>query len=295
MSSLSESEESRKWPLSILRFHPDHCYVLNYDGRILQASESVFSFSGAGERANLIGKIFHPLISSESLLAKEKMLDQVRGGNASEDIELKLFSLSGDPRTFLFSAMPVNRGGSASLILAVGKDISSHKQRESQLALAANQDALTGLFNRRYLGAAITQERLRGERYGHPFALAMLDIDDFKSINDALGHAAGDEVLRAIGRAIHSAVREIDIICRYGGDEFIVLFPETDGEVSEVAKRIKELIDGATEIARMAGRPISVSVGHAQWTLESPLTDDEILQQADTAMYECKKSGRPLT
>src|SRR5258707_6094964 len=105
-----------------------------------------------------------------------------------------------------------------------------------QLELLATQDSLTNVLNARAFSHELAQELSRNRRYGRPLALIYLDLDDFKSVNDAHGHATGDAVLRLVADAMRGAVRQADVVGRLGGDEFGVLMPETDGDVAHAAR-----------------------------------------------------------
>lgn len=110
---------------------------------------------------------------------------------------------------------------------------------ERRLREQAIRDPLTGLYNRRYLEQVMEKETERARRYGHPLAFLMIDIDRFKEINDRFGHRVGDEVLRAVASLLKGDLRKADIAVRYGGDEFLVVLPEIDGEAEAVARRLK--------------------------------------------------------
>jgi diguanylate cyclase len=132
-------------------------------------------------------------------------------------------------------------------------------RRNRDLAAAAWTDPLTGLLNRRGLTDAMTREEARANRYGASVAVALLDVDGLKAINDRRGHLAGDAVLRAVGSALRDAARASDVIARFGGDEFIALLPDADLEGAQAfltraraATRIVSLPDGQTVPVRLA-------------------------------------------
>jgi diguanylate cyclase (GGDEF)-like protein len=154
---------------------------------------------------------------------------------------------------------------------------------------AAFTDHLTGLANRRRFERQLEREVARTERYGHPFCLLLVDLDNLKQVNDSAGHDAGDEALRRVGGAIQSGTRGIDTGARIGGDEFAVILPETPFERGlEVAERLRTAV-AAMELEG-AGR-LSVSLGLAE--LPGSARDRAALREAaDAALYEAKRAGR---
>lgn len=154
-------------------------------------------------------------------------------------------------------------------------------------------DTLTGLFNRRHFLAALDQELERTERTQIATALMMIDLDHFKSINDTWGHQAGDEVLRQTARIIRDSTRRLDIQCRYGGEEFVVILPSTERRLAvQVAERLRENIEFTR--VQAAGRDIQVtaSIGIAFHSAENPCDAQRLISLADECLYEAKHSGR---
>lgn len=157
-----------------------------------------------------------------------------------------------------------------------------------QLAIT---DPLTDLFNRRRFEAALENEFKRTMRYGSPNSCLMIDIDFFKKVNDEYGHHAGDVVLKETAQVIKGCLREIDIVARWGGEEFIVLLPETKkGEALGVASRILEVISGHS-FAQIT-QQITVSIGLAGVPDPSIVTAENLIHASDLAMYEAKSKGR---
>ena len=165
-----------------------------------------------------------------------------------------------------------------------------HAMRD--LHAQAITDALTGLYNRRYLYELLPRELLRAKRKGTPVSIIMLDIDYFKNVNDTLGHEAGDYVLREFGALIKKNIRDIDIACRYGGEEFCLVLPEAP---LDIAQRKAEEIRIALEQRDLnyRGKPITItaSLGVAVYPDHGTETDI-LLRAADEALYEAKGSGR---
>jgi len=166
--------------------------------------------------------------------------------------------------------------------------LSQLRRTQSQLQLLATHDPLTTALNARAFASQLAQELGRNRRYGRPLALVYLDLDDFKKVNDAHGHATGDAVLRLVADAMRSAVRQADVVGRLVGDEFGVLMPETDGSVAHaVATR---LAGGIRTVFR--GTPsVTASIGVVAVS-GTEAGSDELLRNADQAMYEAKRAGK---
>lgn len=147
----------------------------------------------------------------------------------------------------------------------------------------AYHDDLTGLRNRRYFEERLREELLRAERAGQKCSLLVLDVDDFKAINDQRGHAAGDEVLRAVGAILSANGRAVDIACRIGGDEFAIILPMTDAEGASAARARFE--------AAQSSIGVSLSFGSATYPDEE-LCADRLIDRADRAMYVSKRSTK---
>jgi diguanylate cyclase (GGDEF)-like protein len=181
------------------------------------------------------------------------------------------------------------------LALAVGTAAYAHRRALNlaiELQVQATTDALTGLPNRRHVIEALDKEVHRAERSGRPLAIALLDLDRFKLINDTHGHPSGDAVLRSIADVLRRVCRTGDLVGRFGGEEFAVLMPETSREQAElVCERIRSAIARRT-IAYPNGAfgRVTVSTGVAVWTDEEP--SRKFVARADVALYQAKQDGR---
>jgi diguanylate cyclase (GGDEF)-like protein len=161
-----------------------------------------------------------------------------------------------------------------------------------ELGRLATTDSLTGLANRRYLFERLEQEVYRAQRYGTVLSLILFDIDHFKRINDSWGHAAGDHVLREIGRETHQLLRKADLAGRYGGEEFVVLLPETDlAEAMSLAHRLNRQISQKV-IQFEQGSPVLVTVSVGVAALAPAESGEKLFQRADQALYRAKEGGR---
>lgn len=156
------------------------------------------------------------------------------------------------------------------------------------------RDALTEAFNHRYFQEALSKELTRHERTGHPLTLGMLDIDDFKKINDLFGHPVGDVVLKGLVEEMTRSVREMDTVARYGGEEFALIFPETTTEqallvADRLRRRVAASLFSVTGLSHPLG--ITVSIGLASFP-DDALTKRTLVERADQALYQAKRSGK---
>jgi diguanylate cyclase (GGDEF)-like protein len=160
-------------------------------------------------------------------------------------------------------------------------------ERVKQLAFL---DGLTGIFNRRFFELRIAEEIERARRFGAGMAVVMVDIDHFKRLNDEFGHLLGDEVLRQVSSVFHQQLRKIDVVCRYGGEEFAILLSQTHQQHAlGVAEKLRKLVEGW----QFPGvpRPVRISVGVASFP-DHGTTRDELVKAADGALYAAKQAGR---
>jgi diguanylate cyclase (GGDEF)-like protein len=154
-------------------------------------------------------------------------------------------------------------------------------------------DPLTGLYNQSYFLEIAAQELQRARRYEHPFSLLLVDIDHFRLINETYGHSTGDEVLRSVSRTLHGSLRVVDILARFGGEEFVLLLPETGlNEALGVAGRLLYTLRATPAETSAGAIPVTMSVGVAGLVSENGITLDKLLERADKALYQSKKNGR---
>jgi diguanylate cyclase (GGDEF)-like protein len=178
----------------------------------------------------------------------------------------------------------------------VASVIGREQRRAHEAALRLSRfDALTELHSRSYFGFAFEQEILRSARSGRPFSLLMFDLDGLKPVNDRFGHASGDRLLRGVADVIRGVIRVTDVAARYGGDEFIVILPETDANGAlRVAEKLRRDIAQLTLPENGQLIQSTVSVGLVSYP-EDGRSGSELLRRADAAMYEAKRRGRDRT
>jgi len=163
-------------------------------------------------------------------------------------------------------------------------------EREQRLS---RTDGLTQIGNRRYFFDLATHEIAEARRYGRGLAIVLIDIDHFKRINDTAGHQTGDEVLRCLAQTTQAHLREVDILGRYGGEEFIALLPGSNApEAAKVAERIRSSITADCQVQERAG--VTVSVGVAEFPGHASALEP-LIRCADHALYEAKRGGRNRT
>ena len=173
------------------------------------------------------------------------------------------------------------------LILAyLFSDIRERLQKERRLA---DTDSLTGALNRRRFYQHVENEIQRASRYGHPFTIAYIDLDNFKTVNDSYGHPVGDDLLSTVGRVMAAHARDTDITARLGGDEFAILFVETG--LDEAANAFGKIHARLLAEMRRSGWPVTFSIGMVTYET-APVDVRQVLKQADETMYAAKRSGK---
>ncbi|MEO8681985.1 MAG: GGDEF domain-containing protein [Vicinamibacterales bacterium] len=150
-------------------------------------------------------------------------------------------------------------------------------------------DSLTSLLNRRAFYEVAAQVLALGRRYGHPVTLAYIDLDNFKTINDTQGHEAGDDTLRRAAELLQRSIRRGDVAARFGGDEFVVLLPETGP--AGAAPLLERLRSGMAETLDQKHKPITVTIGAIAFTM-APTDVEDLVRRADAAMYAAKAAGK---
>ena len=178
-----------------------------------------------------------------------------------------------------------NRVGSAAML----RNITEEKLLENQLRELSTTDGLTRLFNRRYLDETLDTELSRATRYGMNLSIMMFDVDHFKLFNDNHGHDQGDRVLQTIGLLMKNTCRDTDVPCRYGGEEFLIILPNTDKDGAMIlAERLRHEV----EITAVDGLHVTISIGVASYPNQEFKAYDKFIEAADKALYVGKEAGR---
>jgi diguanylate cyclase (GGDEF)-like protein len=179
------------------------------------------------------------------------------------------------------------------IFVATIRRLAAEKLRTRGFETDSRTDMLTGLYNRRYGTERLEQELQKFTRYGHAVSVALLDIDHFKSINDTLGHKAGDDVLRRLAAELRSASRESDLVMRWGGEEFLFAFPGTSlKQAAMVVERFRAHLASAPVLLEAGGSGVPVTISGGVAEVQGGDTIESLVRRADQALYKAKESGR---
>ena len=257
------------------------------DGRLLEANAAARAYFGP----EVLGETFSIQDFLEGPAARAHAAPlAVDAAPRETEVRLRLPD-STHREAMLVTAQAVVGGLRALLTIVI--DITQRKEMEVHLRRIAATDPLTGLANRSSFFNRSAAEIRRAERHGHPLAVAMLDLDHFKQINDTEGHEAGDAALKAFADLCRATVREQDLVARIGGEEFALLLSETRAaDALPVAERLREAVAGLRRAG--AARRMTVSIGISEWWPQETNLE-AALKRADRALYEAKQSGRNRT
>ena len=240
------------------------------------------------ERNEIVG---HPVMNFIAPDDRERVMQNIKNG-VNSIVEHAMLHKNGSHVLVEAHGQPLDNDGTPRRITAI-RNITERKQMEQRLEEQAHTDPLTGINNRRYFYELAGYELARSKRFNSPLALMMLDIDHFKKFNDTYGHDLGDAILKKLASHCLSSLRGIDIIARFGGEEFVVLLPGLDSKsAQEVAERLRrELSDISVQTSQGKFVSFTVSIGISSH-LESEENVDDMIKRADNALYAAKHAGR---
>jgi diguanylate cyclase (GGDEF)-like protein/PAS domain S-box-containing protein len=260
------------------------------DGLILNINEGFTALSGF-TRAESIGKSSLEINIWKDPADRQKIVKDLNEKGFCENFEAVFQRKDGSSIYGTMSAKIITLKG-LPYIISVTRDITERKRLEDDLRKLATTDGLTGVTNRRLFLELAQTEQDRAIRYNHPLTIALMDIDHFKHVNDTYKHSSGDQVLLAFVKICQKNIRNIDVFARFGGDEFVLLLPETDQEhACEVVERLRVAMMAAP--IELDGKLVSVT---ASWGITSLTNEheslDTLLSRADHALYRAKETGR---
>jgi diguanylate cyclase (GGDEF)-like protein/PAS domain S-box-containing protein len=255
------------------------------------AAERLLGY-GSGE---VLGRLPITLVYAGAAQAREiKKRLYASPDRQIEGHEAQLVSKDGRVIDIRLSAKLLLRDGQEVGSIGFFHDLTGRKELEAKLKHLSITDSLTGLYNQRHFHAVLEAELERAKRYGRPLSLVCIDLDDFKQVNDRLGHLVGDDALRFTGRTVHRHLRKTDMAFRYGGDEFMLLLPETSAaEAEAIAGRLKEAFDRrwAEEWMSKPRCPL-VSVSKGVVEFDQHESAEGLVHRADELMYQAKRGRR---
>jgi diguanylate cyclase (GGDEF)-like protein/PAS domain S-box-containing protein len=285
---LAESEAKFR---TLFETASDAILGIDEEGVILmanRAAKDLFEYPGQ----DIAGVNVRRLLGSEQEGAWEVLARFASPSGAGKYVESSAVSRSGRKIPFHISVSESVSGGKK-FYTTILRDVSQIKAYEEDLQVLANTDSLTRLFNRRQLYPIIQKEMDRVARRKVPFSVLMVDIDHFKKFNDTYGHAGGDLLLEGFADKIRQTFRQMDSAFRFGGEEFVVLLPETTAEGGRIpAERFRQCIADSTFPMPPDGTSVSVTVSVGIAGYREGDTIDDVIRRADLAMYAAKSGGR---
>ncbi|MDX2422154.1 MAG: diguanylate cyclase [Amphritea sp.] len=276
---------------------PDPVIAINRRGIIAvfnRAAENLLGYDAQG----VIGKMNIRQIYPSDIEARKIMRlmvdEEMYGAGKIEGYETYVLNSHRERVPIRLSAAALMKSGQYRGSVGFFHDMTRQKALESSLLKQSITDDLSGLFNQRHFYVQVASEMMRVKRYGGGLSLICIDLDGFKQVNDRLGHLEGDQIIRQIGRVLRDGLRESDQAFRYGGDEFMLMLPNTAiADACHLASRIRELFNLECSYSPDAlsneGVRVSMSLGVAACTEAEPV--DYFIQKADMAMYSAKQAG----
>jgi diguanylate cyclase (GGDEF)-like protein/PAS domain S-box-containing protein len=274
---------------------PDYLWVKDLNSRFLVINKALASDLGRTNPSEMIGLSdfdLHAFELAQDFRSTE--LNILQSEQPMIDRQEVLINAAGTEKWLSSTKVPLRNEQNEIFGLAcVSRDITERKRAEDRIQFMANHDALTGLPNRTLLKDRLSQAVLYAQRYDGWVTVVFIDLDNFKTVNDSLGHNAGDELLKAVARRMTSCVRSTDTVVRLGGDEFVILLldqPKNADIISETLQKIRMAI---AESVHLEGHDLKVtsSIGIANYPNDG-MDADTLLANADAAMYRAKEIGR---
>jgi diguanylate cyclase (GGDEF)-like protein/PAS domain S-box-containing protein len=274
---------------------PNISFILDEQGRYLEVIASETSLLAA-RPDQLVGRLLEDVLPPKEGAKIMDAIGQTFQTGRIQKIEYKIPVVAGGERWFEGRIALMEKGDlGTGKVVFMASDITERVQLYQEVQRLANQDVLTGCFNRRHFMEKAADEIHRAMRYTHPLSLLMMDIDHFKNFNDRYGHQVGDQLLCNLVILCQKQLRKFDTLGRYGGEEFVVLMPETAAEGAMLAsERLRDKIEKMRINTSEGGLSITVSMGLASLErgFDEKNTLDTLIKSADMALYAAKDAGR---
>jgi diguanylate cyclase (GGDEF)-like protein/PAS domain S-box-containing protein len=290
-------DASRQRYAALVDSATDGIITIDHNQVIKMINESAKRMFGIDKDESVVGEHLSRFVPEHAREAHTQLVDVFRMSDVESkpmDARTPIFGLRADGSEIEIEvSISKIRVGNKVEMMAVIRDISEHTKLIEQLKQAATHDSLTGIYNRRHGAALLNSEIHRSQRFGQALTVAMLDIDHFKNVNDTYGHACGDLVLNSFVATISKTLRISDTICRWGGEEFLVILPGASAvDALNWAERAREAVASLSTIG-VGEHAIKVTASFGLASLEKgDTTLEEILKRADDALYRAKGGGR---
>jgi diguanylate cyclase (GGDEF)-like protein/PAS domain S-box-containing protein len=279
---------------SLVRHASDLITVIDLDGAISYQSPSIERLLGYGPN-DVTGRPFAELVHpADGGRVRQMLADGAAApGDQPHVLQCSLVHRDGTPQQFEINYTNLLEDEHVGGIVLNCRDISERKAFEEQLTHQAFHDPVTGLANRALFAERVRHAIARSRREHNRIAVVFLDLDDFKTINDSLGHAAGDEVLAEVAKRLATSVRASDTAARFGGDEFALLLEDIEG-IQEAADTAERVLESLAVPMRVGHKELSLrcSIGISVVSEHAPGGAEELIRDADAAMYRAKRDGK---
>ena len=290
---LTHAIEQRDEAIDLYNNAPCGYHSVNTQGCVVQINDTELRWLGY-RRDEVVGQPYTMLLSPQGRAVFAEQFPRYLASGHVDDLELEVLHRDGSTRLFLLNAISVQGpDGEHLMSRSTVFDITDRKKLEAQLAALARIDPLTGLRNRRDFYDKAQHELARAKRNQSALCALVFDLDHFKLVNDTHGHDGGDQVLQAFSQLLTAALRDIDITARFGGEEFVVLMPDTALPAAlQTAERLRVHIE-AHPVVLANGTEVfyTASIGVAE-LISDDATVDAMLKRADQAVYTAKRAGR---
>lgn len=283
----------RNLAFTSLEQNPSAIIITNTDAIITYSNQRLTELTGYSQEY-FLGK--SPSVLQSGLTSKQTYQSLWKALHKGESWSGDMINNKADGSQYWAHCLisPItNSAGVVTHYMSIQEDVTQQKKQQEKLTFLANHDSLTGLLNRRKVLSSLNDELERASRYQHPISLMILDIDHFKRINDNFGHQAGDAVLKEVALRLQSTARQTDFVGRYGGEEFLIVLPETDqNSAKKLAERILKIISAQPFIYQEDRFDITISIGYLTHHASLLKRSEILIQAVDNALYQAKNDGR---
>jgi diguanylate cyclase (GGDEF)-like protein/PAS domain S-box-containing protein len=286
------AEEAQAMLASVVRSSDDAIITRSVDGKVTSwnpGAERLYGYAAE----EVLGREWGMTIPDELRSDESELMKRALAGEHVEHYETRRVRKDGSRIDVSVTISPLrDKEGAVVGLSTIARDITQRKRFEAQLKQMANNDPLTGLHNRYRFEEELAGELATGERYGNPGAVLVLDLDNFKYVNDGFGHGTGDEVLRGVSELLRGRLRRSDVLARLGGDEFAILLRgQGDDDARAVAQELLEQVRAYTP--QLEGQPVRLTASIGVTLIDHANSNPgDLMADADRAMYDAKESGR---